>query len=54
MLKSPQVVSKANLGSVPPVKTPSGATSQATYADIKNNIDDWIEEAIKNRDKYAK
>lgn len=41
-----------NLGGIVPIKTPSGTTSQATYASIKDNIVDWIEDAIAARRKY--
>ncbi len=40
------------IGSAGCIKTPSGTDSKETYATIASNIDDWIEEAIKNREKY--
>jgi hypothetical protein len=42
----------ATLGSIPPLKAPSGSDSKAKYADIKDNIEDWIEDAIAVRAKY--
>lgn len=33
-----------------PLKTPAGADSKAAYKSIADNIEDWIEEAIKIRD----
>lgn len=44
---------RATLGSVPPLKMPSGSTSPDVYASIKNNVEDWIESAITVRKKYA-
>jgi len=49
VLESGKLVS---LGSSPTLKHPSGRTSKDVYASIKDNIEDWIEEAIKNRSKY--
>ncbi len=40
------------LGTAPTLKNPSGSTSKDVYASIQNGIDDWIEEAIKNRASY--
>jgi len=40
------------LGSIPKLITPSGSTSKDKYADIRDNIADWIEEAIEYRKKY--
>jgi hypothetical protein len=37
------------LGQVAPIKDPAGADSKAVYATIANNIEAWIEEAIKIR-----
>ncbi|RKH71735.1 molecular chaperone Tir [Corallococcus sp. AB049A] len=34
------------------LKTPSGVDSKAAYADIAKNIEAWVEEAIKIREKY--
>lgn len=42
----------ATLGSIPPLKAPSGSDSKAKYADIRDNIEDWIEDAIAVRAKY--
>ena len=41
--------SKKTLADYVPLKNPSGANSKAVYASIANNIEDWIEEAIKAR-----
>ena len=43
--------SQRTLADVAPVKTPAGADSKAAYASITNNIESWIEEAIKIREK---
>lgn len=40
------------LGTAPILKSPTGSTSKEIYASIQNGIDDWIEEAIKNRASY--
>src|SRR5262249_22898817 len=37
------------LGYVAPIKDPAGADSRAVYASISNNIEAWIEEAIRIR-----
>jgi MTH538 TIR-like domain (DUF1863) len=37
------------LADVAPLKVPTGADSKGVYASIANNIEDWIEEAIKIR-----
>jgi hypothetical protein len=37
------------LAEVAPLKTPSGGDSKAVYASIANNIEAWIEEAIRIR-----
>jgi len=37
------------LAEVAPLKVPSGADSKAVYASITNNIEAWIEEAIRIR-----
>lgn len=37
------------LGDVVPLKVPTGADSKAVYASIANNIEPWIEEAIRIR-----
>ena len=39
------------LAEVAPLKVPTGADSKAAYASIANNIEAWIEEAIRIRDK---
>ena len=46
-------VEGGKLASIPPLKTPSGATSKESYGNIEANIEDWIEEAIKIRGEYA-
>lgn len=43
----------ATLGSVPPLKVPSGSTSSDVYTSIRDNVEDWIENAIIVRKKYA-
>ncbi|WP_057464522.1 TIR domain-containing protein [Pseudovibrio sp. POLY-S9] len=40
------------LGKIPPMKTPSGSSSKEKYASIKENVEDWIEEAISIRKQY--
>jgi MTH538 TIR-like domain (DUF1863) len=37
------------LGPVAPIKDPAGADSKVVYASISNNIEAWIEEAIRIR-----
>ena len=37
------------LAEVAPLKTPAGADSKSAYASIANNIESWIEEAVKIR-----
>lgn len=44
--------SSGTLANVVPLKTPAGADSKATYASIANNIETWIEEAIRVRENY--
>jgi hypothetical protein len=39
------------LADVAPLKAPSGLDSKAVYASIAANIEDWIEEAIRLREK---
>ncbi|WFU62675.1 TIR domain-containing protein [Bradyrhizobium brasilense] len=39
------------LADVAPIKTPAGADSKSAYASIADNIEAWIEEAIKIRNK---
>ena len=41
-----------NLSSVVPLKNPSGTDSKTVYATIANNIEVWIEEAIKARKDF--
>jgi hypothetical protein len=41
--------SQRTLADVAPLKTPAGSDSKAAYASISNNIEAWIEEAIKIR-----
>lgn len=41
-----------DLGTVVPLKNPSGSDSKAVYATIADNIEKWIEEAIELRKKY--
>lgn len=41
--------SQRTLADVAPLKTPAGADSKAVYASISNNIEAWIEEAIRIR-----
>ena len=38
------------LAEVAPLKVPAGTDSKAAYASIANNIEAWIEEAIRIRD----
>ena len=38
------------LADVAPLKVPTGADSKAVYASIANNIEAWIEEAVRIRD----
>lgn len=45
--------SKRKLNLVAPVHDPSGLTAEATYKTIKDNIADWVEEAIKSRKDFA-
>lgn len=40
---------QGTLADIAQLKTPSGADSKAAYASIANNIEQWIEEAIKIR-----
>lgn len=40
---------KRTLADVAPLKIPTGADSKAVYASIANNIEAWIEEAIRIR-----
>jgi hypothetical protein len=42
-----------SLAGIPPLKVPSGDTSQATYNTISSNIGDWIEDAIAVRKQYT-
>lgn len=42
-----------SLAGIPPLKIPSGDTSQATYSTISGNIGDWIEDAIAVRKQYT-
>tara|TARA_R110000850_G_scaffold52021_1_gene126110 strand:+ start:788 stop:1282 length:495 start_codon:yes stop_codon:yes gene_type:complete len=46
-------VEGGTLTGIPPLKIPNGTTSKETYASISTNIEDWIEEAIEIRGKYA-
>ncbi|MGX5830878.1 TIR domain-containing protein [Mesorhizobium sp. 43Arga] len=41
--------SQKTLAGIAPLKTPSGADSKAVYASIADNIEEWIEEAIRVR-----
>ncbi len=41
--------SQRTLADVAPLKTPAGLDSKAVYASIANNIEAWIEEAIRIR-----
>lgn len=43
---------KVALDSVVPVKNPGGNTSTAVYANIRDNIEEWVEEAIAIRQKW--
>lgn len=40
---------EGTLADIAPLKTPSGANSKATYSSIADNIEAWIEEAIRIR-----
>ncbi|MES2905569.1 MAG: TIR domain-containing protein [Pseudomonadota bacterium] len=40
------------LASVAPLKVPTGSNSKEVYASIANNIEAWIEEAIRTRNNY--
>jgi hypothetical protein len=42
-------VKDKTLEGIAPLKTPAGADSKAVYASIADNIETWIEEAIKVR-----
>lgn len=43
---------RVKMSSVVPIKTPAGANSRETYSSIANNLDSWIEEAIKARQDF--
>lgn len=45
--------SQGTLGSVPPLKVPGGSTSSEVYASIKDNVENWIEDAIAVRKQYT-
>jgi hypothetical protein len=44
--------STKTLENIAPLKIPAGFDSKSTYASIANNIEGWIEEAIRIRDNY--
>lgn len=44
--------SQKKLSEIVSIKSPAGADSKAAYASIADNIEDWIEEAIKIRNNH--